>query len=313
MFAGQNSFEPGMGEIAFSTDQDAERTFKVASDVFEVDMTEICFGSRTEELSNYAQQAVVTTELADFHYLYNQGFDPNLLMGHSVGEFACLGVAKVVSERNLFKLTKKRAETTTIANEQKPGSMAAILGLDDEQVALLLHRVNAYLDKVKDPARAYLANKNWDLEKVLSGHQDALERFERTVAMLKSLRILRRAKFVHLTKIPGAFHSPHNEEAVADLREAFMQVNLSPPEIPILGNNVRYLDEIADYPDYFSNQLVSGVDFQQMMHVASKDGITGFKEVGGQGTLEGFVKKEFPNHEIEARPYGEIVVVRQPE
>lgn len=315
MFPGQNSQAEGMGEQAYETEEEAKRIFYIGSKITGEDLAEICFGSETDKLAtSLVQPAIVAAELANYRLMRKNGLSPQLMMGHSLGEIAALGASEALSLEDVFRITKVRMDVTERSSVTNPGRMAAVLGLTKEQLTPVLASANAYLRKLGDSSVAYAANHNWRLEQVLSGHPDALDRVRRTVKRLEGMKLVERAGVVKL-RVPGAFHSPHNQDGVDELKAALEAIDRKVPKVMLLNNKGEYMINPEDYPDYYAGQLVNGVNWQLMMHQAASNGISDFVEVRLQddpekATLSNFVKKEFDGHyeEFDA-DYGEVVRV----
>ena len=312
MFPGQSSQEAGMGEQAYSSDDEAKRIFEIGSEVIGEDLAEICFGSETEKLQTHlVQPAIIASELANYQVLRRQGLKPELLMGHSLGEIATLGACDSLSTEDVFKITKVRADVTERSSRSHPGVMAAIVGLTNEQVSRVLTAANAGLKRMGKSPAAYMANRNWRLEQVLSGHEDAISQVKKGVDALKASKVVERAGVIML-KVPGAFHSPHNQEGVEELKEAFQSAQKRFPRVMLLNNRGEYMVDPALYADYYSGQLVNGVEWDLMMHRAAIDGIRKFKEITlsdepKKATLSNLVVKEFPKSEIVDSEFGRMV------
>lgn len=315
MFPGQNSQFPGMGEQAYQTYDEAKRIFEIGSEVIGEDLAEICFGSETDKLStSLVQPAIVAAELATYHALRQKGLKPELLMGHSLGEITALGAAESLSTEDVFRVTKVRAEVTQRSGETNPGAMAAIVGFSEEHAARIIAVANRRFQKIGETSAAYMANRNWRLEQVLSGHQDAIDRTKRVVERLKSLKYIDRAGVIKL-KVPGAFHSPHNRDGVEELKDVFDSVDKKFPRVMLLNNRGQYMIDPALYANYYSGQLINGVEWDLMMHRAAVDGVRDFTEVKfgddpKKATLSNFVMKEFENHEVVEAPFGQVVRIR---
>ena len=316
MFPGQNSQAAGMGEEAYynpAVKEEVKRIFDAGSLIIEEDLAEICFGNQTGKLdTSLVQPAIVAAELANYRLMRKRGLSPVLIMGHSLGEIAALGAAEALSIEDVFEITKVRMNVTKQAGIDHPGRMAAVIGLTKEQLDPIMASANMHLRKLGESSSAYAANHNWRLEQVLSGHPDALERVQRTVKRLKGMNLIGRAGVVKL-KVPGAFHSPHNEGGIEELREAFELASKKIPKVLLLNNKGDYILNPDNYADYYAEQLVNGVEWRLMMHQAAYDGISDFVEVRLQddptkATLSNFVKNEFDgNYQEVSTEYGEVI------
>ncbi|MBX4201286.1 ACP S-malonyltransferase [Candidatus Saccharibacteria bacterium] len=312
MFPGQSAQVAGMGEAAYNSSNEAKQIFFTASEVIGEDIAEICFGSQTDQLStSLVQPAIVASELANYSVMRQNGLSPELMMGHSLGEIAALGASGVLSIKDVFRVTKVRAEVTERSSQSNPGGMAAFVGLRSEQSAAIVGSVNNYFHKIGRASAGYMANRNWSLEQVMSGHEDAIDRARRVVELLRALKVIEKARLVKL-KVPGAFHSPHNEDGVDEFHNILASVHKNFPRVMLLNNQGEYMIDPNDFPDYYAHQLVKGVEWDLMMHQAACDGVRDFTEVvlspdPKRATLSNFVMKEFPNHTVIEQPFGRLV------
>ena len=314
MFPGQSAQVAGMGEQAYLQNDEAKKVFYIGSVVVGEDLEEICFGSQTDKLdSHLVQPAIVAAELANYRLMRQQGLTPQLMMGHSLGEMAALGASGVLSTEDVFKVTKVRAEVTDRSSKSNPGTMAAVLGLEEETLEQVVSAVNRNLHRLGKSAAVYIANHNWRQEQVLSGHEDAIERASLFIARLKSLGIVGKAGVMKLA-VPGAFHSPHNQDGVEEFKEALESVDMAFPRVMLLNNRGQYMIDPSEFPTYYSNQLVNGVEWNLMMHVAVRDGVKKFTEVTlspdpKKATLTKLIAKEFANTTIVDDEFGQVVQV----
>ena len=143
MFPGQGSMEAGMGREVATAVPEAMAVFDEASDAAQMDLKALCFDSPVEDLvdTEVQQPALVTTSLAIDAALRARGIRPHVVVGHSVGEFSALGSADSLTVRDAVALVRERGIAMAEAAKAHPGSMAAILGLDDEVVEALCRRI----------------------------------------------------------------------------------------------------------------------------------------------------------------------------
>jgi [acyl-carrier-protein] S-malonyltransferase len=284
-----------MGEIAYQSVDEAKRVFYVASEVSGVDLAEVCFGSETERLNEtlIAQPAIAAAHIADGLYLENLGIRPDVGVGHSVGEFPLLALARVLPMRDTFSLLQVRAEATYRESQERPGMMAAVSGLTAEQVR---GRAQAILAG----GRTAIANFNGKKQQVFSGDHKPMEELEE---LIRGMRLAEKLK-VSYKKLAtgGAFHSHyHMENAVGEVHEEAKRYKYYDPTFEIMLNNTRYLSEVgtANLPEYISGQLVNGVNFVDSVDRLIVDGVTNYTELGKKApnsknkTLSGLIMRDF--------------------
>ncbi len=294
-----------MGEIAYYATEDGKRIFEIASEVAQVDMAEVCFGSQTERLEEtlIAQVAIGASHIADYSYLEKLGIRPDVGVGHSVGEIPLLAMAKIVPIRETLELMQARAVATSNASKERPGMMAAVSGLTAEQIKTKSSTILA-------SGRTAIANFNSKTQQVFSGDHNTMEELEEMVKQWKLTERLR----VRYTKLRtgGAFHSPyHMENAEGEFYEAAQRLKYSNPEFELIMNSTMYLSELGtiNLPRYMSKQLVKEVDFVGSVGRLVNDGVTNFTELGTQApdakqkTLSGLIKRDFEElvHIIEVK------------
>ena len=125
-----------MGELVYKASEEAKRIFYTASEVAEVDMGEVCFGSETDRLDEtlIAQQAITTVSIAEYSYLKKLGINFDVGLGHSLGEMPLLAMSGILSARDTFSLVKARAIATSKAADERPGEMVVVSGLEAEDL-----------------------------------------------------------------------------------------------------------------------------------------------------------------------------------
>ncbi len=167
MFPGQGSFEPGMGREIAEAEPDAMAVFDAGSEASGLDLRALCFDGTVEELTEteVQQPALVTTSLAINAALRIRGVMPHYVVGHSVGEFSALGAAGSIGLSEAIALVRERGLAMAMAAKERPGSMAAILGLADEAVEALCRKI----------ANVWPANYNCPGQLVVSGQTTAVD------------------------------------------------------------------------------------------------------------------------------------------
>lgn len=281
IFPGQGAQAVGMGFELYRRSPAAKAVFDRIDAALGRSLTGLIFNGPEEELRNTknAQLAVMAVSLAAVKAMEEQ-LDPDevpspsLLAGHSLGEFTALAVSGVLELDDVISLVQIRARLMQDACEQRPGSMAAIFGLD--------------LDTIEEISRetgTYVSNINTREQIVISGSIIA-------VAQALDLAAARGAKRTVPLKVGGAFHSALMEPAKAGLVEAVDSIKFNQPEIPIIGNCIaRPLDTADQVKQEVISQISSCVQWKGSMDYMIDQGISFFIEIGPGKTLSSMVKR----------------------
>ena len=276
MFPGQGSFEAGMGKDVAEAVPEAMAVYDAGSEASGMDLKALCFDSPVEALveTEVQQPALVTTSLALDAALRSRGIAPTFVVGHSVGEFAALGSAQSISVRDAIALVRERGIAMAAAAKEHPGSMAAILGLADEAVENLCHKI----------AGVWPANYNCPGQLVISGEtlsvDEACVEAEREGAR-RAVRL----------RVSGAFHSPLVARAGEVLRPAIEKVHLSEGRAAFMSTVTAKLEDAQRYRELLIEQLTAPVKFTQSARELINHGVTTFVEVGPGNVLSGLLKR----------------------
>jgi [acyl-carrier-protein] S-malonyltransferase len=275
-FPGQGSLEAGMGRELAETEPEAMEVYEQGSAAAGIDLVELCFEAPLEELveTEVQQPALVATSLAILAVLRKRGIEPDYVVGHSVGEFAALAAADAIPVADAIALVRERGLAMAETAREHPGSMAAILGLEDEVVEELCRRI----------ASVWPANYNCPGQLVVSGVDSAVEEC-RWKAELEGAR-----RTVKL-KVSGAFHSPLVAKAAERLRPAIDRVRFSEPVAPFMSTVSAKIEPAQRMGNLLVEQLTSPVKFTQAARALVKDGVKTFVEVGPGNVLSGLVKR----------------------
>lgn len=286
IFPGQGSQFPGMGADLYANYSEAKELFEKANDILGFDITDIMFDGSEEDL----RQTKVTQPAIFLHSvilarMMGEKFRPDMVAGHSLGEFSALVANKTLDFEDGLRLVYARAMAMQKACEKKPGTMAAILGLEDHTVESVLNN----FDEVVVPA-----NYNSPGQLVISG---SVEGIEKACEKLKE----KGAKRALPLKVGGAFHSPLMEPARVELEEAIRNTEFHEPVCPVYQNATAL--PVTD-PDVIREnlvaQLTSPVRWTQTALNMINDGATRFTEVGPGSVLQGLVKKTGKEVETES-------------
>ena len=277
VFPGQGAQFSGMGKELFENSAQAKELFLKANEVLGFDITKIMFEGSDEELkqTNVTQPAIFlhSTILA---LCLNDGFKPDMVAGHSLGEFSALVAAGTLDFEDGLKLVHQRALAMQKACEMQPSTMAAILGLEDEVVENICAEVDGVV---------VAANYNCPGQLVISGTIPAVE-----VACEKLTQA--GAKRALILPVGGAFHSPLMEPAREELAAAIEATVFKKPICPVYQNvtacGVTNPEEIKKN---LVVQLTAPVKWTQTMNTMIADGATEVVEVGPGKVLQGLFKK----------------------
>ncbi len=279
VFPGQGAQFTGMGKDMYDSNSLARELFEEANEILGFRITDIMFEGTTEDLV----QTKVTQPALFLHStikisLMGPSFIPDMVAGHSLGEFSALVAAKCISFQDGLQLVYKRALAMQKSCEENPGTMAAIIGLADDAVELACSQVSSGI--------VVPANYNCPGQLVISGSLEAVNE-----AMLKC-KELEGGKAIPLS-VGGAFHSPLMSSAAALLAQAISDTRFNTPVCPIYQNVTAQPETDADRIKInLNNQLTAPVRWTQIMQNMISDGVSSFIEVGGNGkVLQGLVKK----------------------
>ncbi|HCM74888.1 MAG TPA: [acyl-carrier-protein] S-malonyltransferase [Cytophagales bacterium] len=282
IFPGQGAQFVGMGKELYENPS-VKNIFDDANKILGFNITDIMFGGTADELkqTKVTQPAIFIHSVAIVKAAAT--FTPDMVAGHSLGEFSALVANQTLSFEDGLKLVSKRAMAMQRACEINPSTMAAILGLDDKVV----EEVCASIDEV-----VVAANYNCPGQLVISG---SIKGIEIACEKLKAAG----AKRALPLQVGGAFHSPLMEPAREELAAAIEQTHFNQPICPVYQNvNAMPSSDVATIKQNLNDQLTAPVRFTQSVQNMVKDGATTFIECGPGKVLQGLVKKIAP--EVEA-------------
>ena len=277
VFPGQGAQFTGMGQELFDNSHLAKAMFEEANEILGFAITDIMFGNDVEAL----KQTKVTQPAIFLHSVIlakvlGESFKPEMVAGHSLGEFSALVSANYLSFKDGLELVSKRAKAMQKACEQNPSTMAAILGLENK----IIEEICSEIKEIVVPA-----NYNCPGQLVISGSNKGID-----IACEKLIEVgARRALRI---PVSGAFHSPLMEIAHAELEQTIDQTNFSKGTCCIYqnvtANAVTNPDEIKEN---LKKQLTAPVLWTQSMQQMIADGLTSVTEVGPGKVLQGLFKK----------------------
>ncbi len=277
VFPGQGAQFVGMGKDLYDNNPVAREMFEKANEILGFRITDMMFAGTDEDL----RQTRVTQPAIFLHSVIlaktlGEDFNPDMVAGHSLGEFSALTAAGALSFEDGLKLVSQRAMAMQKACELNPSTMAAVLGLADEVVEEVCKET---------PGVVVCANYNSPGQIVISGENEAVKAAGEKLAAAGARRVLP-------LKVGGAFHSPCMEPARAELAEAIAATEVKSPVCPVYQNvDALPHTDPAEIKATLIAQLTAPVRWTQTVRAMVADGATEFVELGPGKVLQGLVKK----------------------
>ena len=282
LFPGQGSQKVGMAKDLAEDYQIVEDTFEEAKKVLEpeVDIKELAFFGPEDELTETenTQPAILTASVAILRLLKEEGIEFDFVAGHSLGEYSALVAAGVVDFASALKLVRKRGLLMRDADPKGEGTMAAIIGLDDQKVEKICQE--AALDEV-----VQVANYNCPGQVVITGHNHLVE---------KACEVLREggARRVIPLEVSAPFHSPLMQPAAEKLAEVIADIEFAEAKFPVVANiNAEEVTQPEEIKEALLKQVYSPVLWEKSVHTMMDAGCETFVEVGTGDTLSGFLRR----------------------
>jgi len=284
VFPGQGAQFSGMGAELYANSALAKEMFEQSNDILGFRITDIMFKGSDEEL----RQTKVTQPAIFIHSVVlaatlGESFKPDLVAGHSLGEFSALVASKAIDFESGLRLVAERALAMQMACDLQPGTMAAILGLDDAKVEEVCKQIEGVV---------VAANYNCPGQLVISG---AVESINLACEQMKAAG----AKRALVLQVGGAFHSPLMEAARTRLQSAIEATTFHEPLCPIIQNvDAKAHLAINEIKSNLIQQLTAPVRWTQSVRTMWEHGAHQFVEVGPGKVLQGLVKKIVPEAEV---------------
>lgn len=277
VFPGQGSQFPGMAKDLHENSTKAQERFAQAEEILGFKIADIMFNGSADDLkaTNVTQPAIFLHSVILAELLGDQ-FNPDMVAGHSLGEFSALTAAGSLSFEAGLKLVAQRANAMQAATEKTQGTMAAILGLEDDVV----EKHCADTSGIVVPA-----NYNCPGQLVISGEIEAVQAACDSLTEAGARRAM-------ILPVGGAFHSPLMEPARADLASAIEATDITTPRCPVYQNvSAQPITDPSEIKKNLVAQLTSPVRWTQTMHNMIANGATSTTEVGPGKVLQGLFKK----------------------
>ncbi|MFC2058454.1 ACP S-malonyltransferase [Chloroflexota bacterium] len=278
VFPGQGSQSVGMGLDLCRNSPAAKQVFDEADQALDMPLSQLCFEGLEEDLRQTvnAQPAIMTMSIACLRAAleHNHPPKPSFVAGHSLGEYAALVAANAVDFADGLRLVRERGRLMQEAGELRPGSMAAIIGLDKTS-----------LEEVCQECGAQIANINSPEQIAISGPKEA-------VARAMELAKARGARRAMPLQVSGAFHSPLMQSAVDGMAQAISQTTFRDPDVPIIANSTaRPLTTASQIKEELLLQLCNCVRWQPSVEYIMDNGVSTFIEIGPGRVLSGLIKR----------------------
>jgi [acyl-carrier-protein] S-malonyltransferase len=273
-----------MGSDLFDRRPEARERFEAANEILDVDLMTLMFGLDTTvtnpdealKRTEITQPALYVHSLAAMAVLDAEGMAPDMVAGHSLGEYSALAAAGALSFEDGLRVVRRRGELMAEAGNRRPGAMAAVIGVDDEDVEAVCTAISDETGGVVE-----LANYNSPGQVVISGEDDAVteasDRIDGRVIPLP---------------VSGAFHSPLMEYAREGLAEVLEAVDIQEPSCPVYLNvTARATTDPDEIRQRLIEQLLSPVRWSQTLRAMHDAGARRFFEVGSGRVLQGLVRR----------------------
>lgn len=281
LFPGQGSQRVGMGAEFFASDEKARTLFAQASEILGYDLAELCFEGPEDDLRQtiHTQPALFVTSCVALEvFRQRSSVQPVAVAGHSIGEYAALYAAGALPFEKGVQLVRRRAELMQQASEQHPGSMAAVLGLNAEQVRLVCAEASS-------AGVVAVANYNCPGQVVISGEVEAVKRASELAKEHGAKRVLP-------LQVSGGFHSPLMASAGDALYPSLREAGMQEARVRVVVNvAAEYAVGGVDFAPYLTMQLSGSVRWEESMRLLLADGVDTFVEFGVGDVLCGLMKR----------------------
>lgn len=279
LFPGQGAQSVGMGRALAEAHPEAADAFATADRVLGYPLSAICWNGPAEELkkSVHTQPALLTHSVAAWRLARAAGLAPAFTAGHSLGEYSACVAAGAMSFEDALRVTSRRGELMYAAGLERPGAMAAVLGLANEDVEAACAAGSA-----AGIVRA--ANLNAPGQIVISGEPAAVDAACEAAKAKGAKRAIR-------LEVSGAFHSPLMASAAAGLAEALDAIEIRDADCPVVSNAwARPVRTAAEIRAALKDQLLASVRWEESMRLLLDSGVEGFVELGTGKVLRGLLR-----------------------
>jgi len=278
VFPGQGSQSTGMGLDLYNAHSSAREVFNEADASLGFSLSRLCFEGPEEELTktHNVQPAILVVSIACLRALENAADVPSpaFLAGHSLGEYTALVAAGALDLADAVALVRERGRLMYEAGLRNPGSMLAVIGLDEEAVQDVCLQTGTEISNINCPGQI-----------VVSGAVQAL-------AEANTLGKTKGARTMIPLKVSGAFHSPLMEPVIAEFKETVWNVRFRPPSIPVISNvTAQPLTNVDSIRKELVKQLRNCIQWQRSVEYMMGGGVSAFYEVGPGRVLSGLIRR----------------------
>ena len=280
IFPGQASQKIGMGKDLYDKTEIGKKYYNIANEILEADIQSISFNGPEEVLkkTKYTQPAIFIVSAILGHAMIEKGYTPDIVAGHSLGEYSALVVSGAFDFSTGLELVKLRAESMQNAGKVNRGTMAAIIGLSSDDV-------NNLCDEISTEKIVVVANYNTKNQIVVSGHIEAVGNL-----MISAKEF--GAKMVIPLNVSGAFHSPLMSPAREALADKLDSIQISDIKYPLYTNvNAKPITKGKEIKKSLIRQLDNPVQWHNSIKKMIDDGSTHFTEIGPGKVLQGLNRK----------------------
>lgn len=286
LFPGQGSQFIGMGKNHYDLNEQIKDRFDEANELLGLDLKSIMFDGPEEILkqTEFTQPAIFLHSVTLFESINSI---PDMVAGHSLGEFSALVACGAVAFKDALKVVRKRGQLMQEAGSSNPGTMAAIIGMEDEHVEQVCLEASTLTNK-----EVVAANYNCPGQLVISGYIEAVEKAVEIAAQ-------KGARMAKILPVSGAFHSSLMQPALEGLRFELENLEIKKPYCAIYSNySAEPTTDIEQIRSNLLNQLLNPVKWTQTLTNMMKNGASSFVEVGPGKVLQGLVKRTNRKAEI---------------
>jgi len=290
VFPGQGSQEVGMGKDLIENYKEANELFDEANIALKVegfDLKKLCLKGTEEELTKTinAQPAVLTISIILYKLLQKNNINPDIVAGHSLGEYSALVAASSIEFKDAIKLVRKRGQYMQTATPLGTGSMAAIISFKKEKIEELIKKVSKF-------GTIEIANYNSPYQIVVSGKNEVIE---------KLLILGEEEEEINIVplKVSAPFHSSLMKKAKDNLTGYIESVNIQDPKIPVICNvTADYVKTKEEIKDALIEQVTNPIKWVDIIKMMNSEGVNYFIEVGPGNVLKKLIKQILPKAKV---------------
>jgi len=290
VFPGQGSQEVGMGKDLIKNYKEAEELFNTANMALkdeEVDIKKLCLEGPEEELTKTinAQPAVLTISMTLYKLLQKNDINPDIVAGHSLGEYSALVAASSIEFKKAIRLVRKRGQYMQTATPLGTGSMAAIISLKKDKIEELIKKVSKF-------GTIEITNYNSPYQIVVSGKTEVIKK-------LLLLGEEEEETNVVPLKVSAPFHSSLMKKAKENLASYIKNINIKEPQIPVICNvTADYVKSKEEIKDALIEQVTHPIKWTDIINKMNSEGINYFIEVGPGNVLKKLIKQILPKVKV---------------